>query len=142
MSFQEKSTWVVLITMIVIYTWYFVTVLAEVGTTDVGEIDYQGMMLVTIITVVVLVVIGTIVITIASGRDGDSNDERDKSINRYGEYVGGFVLAVGALAALALAMIEVHQFWIANTILVGLVLSEITANVTKIVLYRRGVAAW
>ena len=142
MSFQEKSTWVILTTMIVVYTWYFLTVLAEVGTTEVADIDYQGRMLVTVLGVVVLVVIGSIVIAIASGRDADSSDERDKAINRYGEYVGGFVLTTGALGGLALAMVEAHQFWIANTILIGLVLSEITANVTKIVLYRRGVAAW
>ena len=141
MSFQEKSTWVILLTMVLVYGWYFATVMSEVASTAVGDIDYQGTMIVTVIAVVVLVIIGTILITVAGGGD-DSSDERDKAINRYGEYVGGFALAIGALAALAMAMIEVEQFWIANTILAGLVLSEIVANVTKIALYRRGAVSW
>jgi len=48
------------------------------------------------------------------------------------------VAAGAALAGLALAMLEVEHFWIANAILAGLVLSEVVSGVTKVVLYRRG----
>ena len=141
MTFEEKSTWVILATMTLVYGWYFATVAGQLGGADVGDIDYQGLMLATVGIVVVIAVVGTILITIAGGGD-DSKDERDKAINRYGEYIGGFVLAAGALGGMLLAMIEVEHFWVANTLLAGLVLSEITSNITKLVLYRRGVVSW
>jgi hypothetical protein len=65
-------------------------------------------------------------------------DERDREINRFGEYVGGFALVVAVLIGLGLAMFEVDHFWIANALLAGLVLSELVAGATMVVLYRRG----
>ncbi len=141
MTFEEKSTWLILVTMTLVYGWYFATVAGQLGGTDVGDIDYQGLMLTTVGLVVALAVVGIILITVA-GRGDDSKDERDKTINRYGEYIGGFVLTAGALGGMLLAMIELEHFWVANTLLAGLVLSEIASNITKLVLYRRGVVSW
>lgn len=141
MTFEEKSTWVILVTMTLVYGWYFATVAGQLAGTDVGDIDYQGLMLTTVGLVVALAVVGIILITVA-GRGDDSKDERDKTINRYGEYIGGFVLTAGALGGMLLAMIELEHFWVANTLLAGLVLSEIASNIIKLVLYRRGVVSW
>ena len=141
MSFQEKTTWLVLAAMVLVYGWYFATIAVELGTTAAQDIDYQGTMLFTVVALVVVITIGAIVAAATGGGD-DTSDERDKAINRYGEYVGGFVLGAGALGAMALAMIEVEQFWIANAILLALVLSEIVTNITKAILYRRGTFAW
>lgn len=137
-SFQEKSTWIMALVVAGVYAWYFVTLARLVGSDAVTEIGYQGMMLVTVIVLVVLAVVGHVVIAVADPKGSDQNDERDRSINRYGEYVGGFALAVGSVVALGLAMADIDQFWIANTILAGLVLSELISAGTKLVLYRRG----
>ena len=142
MSFQEKSTWVLLGTYLVTYGWYFIAVSSDLSTTDVGAIDYRLLMLATVIALVVLAVAAHIIIAIASPKDADRTDERDREINRYGEYIGGFVLGAGALVVLAMAMFEVEHFWIANVLLVAMVLSEITSAVSKIVLYRRGAVSW
>ena len=139
MSFQEKSTWVMLTTMTVVYGWYFVSMASRLGNESAGEIDYQASMLVTVLAVVGLAVALFIVLAIANPEASDMSDERDREINRFGEYVGGYVLAVGALAGLGLAMAEVEHFWVANALLAGLVVSEITSGVTKVILYRRGV---
>lgn len=137
MSFQEKSTWVMLVIMVLVYGWYFAALAGDLGG-DVSDIAYKGLMLTTVLLLVGLAAVSHILIAIVDPKGSDQNDERDKSINRFGEYVGGFVLAVGTLIGLGLAMAEFEQFWIANALLLGLVLSEITSAVTKIVLYRRG----
>ena len=122
-----------------VYGWYFLTLVGEVQSTDVTEIAYRGMMLATVLALVALGVVSHILIAVASPDDGDESDERDKVINRLGEYAGGHLLGGFALVALGMAMFEVEHFWIANAILAGLVLSELLAGATKVYLYRRGV---
>ena len=63
---------------------------------------------------------------------------RDKDINRFGEYVGGVVLAVGMLAPFVLALTVSDYFWIANAMYLAFVLSAFTSSVVKVVAYRRG----
>ena len=139
MSFQEKSAWIMLTFVVLVYGWYFTVVFGDVAAQEaVRDIAYKGLMLVTVVVLTVLAALSHIVIAVASPRDADKTDERDKEINRLGEYAGGYVIGVGALVALGLAMYEVEYFWIANAILAGLVLSEIVSGVTKIVFYRRG----
>lgn len=139
MSFQEKSTWAMGAITIAVYAGYFAVLLGRVGEGSVSEIDYQPLMLTTVLALVVLAVVSHILIAAANPREADRTDVRDREINRFGEYVGGYVLAAGALAALAMAMIEVQYFWIANAILLALVLSELVSLGTKAVLYRRGI---
>jgi hypothetical protein len=121
-----------------VYGWYFIAIFGEVNSgAAVTSIPYQGAMLWTVLAVIVLAIAGTVIVTIASRGDAGS-DERDREINRFGEYIGGYVLSVGALAALALAMMEAEHFWIANTILLTLVVSELVSGFTKALSYRKG----
>jgi hypothetical protein len=83
-----------------------------------------------------------IIVSIASPKDADKRDARDKQIDRRGELVGRWFVIAGALAALVLAMLQLPHFWIANVIYLGFVLSAILASVAKIVFYRRGMPAW
>jgi uncharacterized membrane protein YidH (DUF202 family) len=139
MSFQEKSTWIVTAMMLLVYGWYFAVVLGRTDAADVSGLHYQGVMLVTLVVFVVLVAGAHIVVALSSPREAERSDDRDREINRHGEYVGGYVLGTGAVLALVLAVVESPHFWIANVILLGLVLSEVVTGVTKIVLYRRGI---
>lgn len=123
--------------MVLLYGWYFIRVFSEAAATPVGEIDYQGRLLVMVGLFVVLVVVSHIVLAIVFKTD-DGADERDRRIERFGEYVGGYVLGTGSLVALALAMSEVAHFWIAHTVLGVLVISELVAVAIKIIVYRRG----
>lgn len=139
MTFQEKSTWVMLVLVALVYGTYFVVVMVDVAAIpEAREIAYRGMMLATVVVLTLLAAGTHIVMAIASPRDADMTDERDREINRFGQYVGGFVLAGAVLVGLALAVFEVDHFWIANALLAGLVSSELVAGATKVVLYRRG----
>ena len=142
MSFQEKSAWLQLLAVTAVYGAYFVLVFSQVGTIPVEAIPYQVGMFVTVVVLVVLMVAGYIAIAVASRSLDDSSDERDRSFERFGEYVGGFVLGLFTLTGLGLAMFNTAHFWIANAALLGMVLSELVSNAVKVVLYRRGYLSW
>ena len=91
-----------------------------------------------VVPLVVLTVISHIVLALVNPREAGAYDERDRLITLRGEHVGGFVLAVGVFVSLVLAMAESPSFWIANALLLGWVLAELTAGAIRIVPYRRG----
>jgi len=138
MSFEEKGTWVYLVVNVVTYAAYLSIILGRAENIPLTEVSYVSTMLWTIGIAIALSIVGHIAVAIAKPSEADKRDVRDKDINRFGEYVGGIVLAVGMLAPFGLAMAEVDHFWIANAIYLAFVLSALTASVVKIVAYRRG----
>ncbi len=142
MSFQEKSTWIQFVCIALVYGSYFLSIVERVQTLPVEDIGYQATMFATVGALVVLMIVAYIVVSIVSRDKDDSADERDRAINRQGEYIGGFVLGAGVLLAMGQAMLEMHQFWIANTLLAAMVLSELVSCACKIALYRWGQLSW
>lgn len=136
MSFEEKNTWVQTAITIGVLAFYAVTVLGQVGDTDVTEIDYQRTLLWTIGLSIVATIIG-ILVGIVSGGD-DKRDQRDKDINRFAEFIAYYVLSAGALVALGLTMDETEPFWIANALFFGFGIANLTSGIVKLVAYRRG----
>ena len=138
MSFEEKSTWAVLITFVFVYGWYFIEVYARLATGDVTGIEYKSLIGVTVVMLIVISIVTHIAITVMAPDESDKADERDREINLRGEYLGGFIVSVAALLGIGLALLELTHFWIANALLLGLVIAEIVTDCTKIFLYRRG----
>ncbi|MEV7009694.1 hypothetical protein [Streptosporangium sp. NPDC051022] len=138
MSFGEKRSWIYVVSALVVSAVYFAVVLGRVPGADVRRIAYVWPMLTAIGVAVVLNIVATVVAAITSPRERDKEDERDKEINRFGEYVGFYVVSVCALLPLGLAMMEAEHFWIANALYLAFVLSSIASSIVKIVAYRRG----
>ena len=142
MSFEEKGTWTVTFIAVVVAVFYFATILVQLPTTAVGEIDYQAPMLTAIGATIGLSIAGSIAIAIVSSilarEDVSKSDVRDRDINRLGEYVGGIVVTFGMLVPFGLALAEAPHFWIANAMYLTFVVSGLSAAVVKIVIYRRG----
>ena len=138
MSFEEKSTWVYAVIVVAVAVIYFAIVLGQLPQTAAGDIAFQVPLLATIGVSIGLTIAAHILIAIAAPDDAGKRDQRDKDINRYGEYVGGLVLGVAAVVPLILALAEVDHFWIANTIYLAFILSATAGSVVKIVAYRRG----
>ena len=139
MSFQAKSTLIMLVALSIAYGWYGVTLLGLVGDNGVAEIRYQPLVFIVVVPLVVIATVGHIVISALNPAEADSNDERDREITRRGEVVGGTVVGVAALGSLFAAMAEIDHFWIAHLLLAGLVLAELADGTWRLVLYRRGV---
>jgi len=141
MTFEEKSTWAVAVVTVLTYGLYFIKVLGDAASTPVGEIEYQGLLVAMIGVFIVLLIVSHIVIAaVAAIVNGglEGSDVRDRKINRFGEYIGGYVLGAGMFVVLVLAMTETEYFWIANAALAIMVLAELVTSAIKINLYRRG----
>ena len=138
MSFEEKSTWAYSVIAIALAVIYFATVLGQLPRTAAGDITFQVPLVAAIGATIGLTIVAHIVVAIAAPDDAGKRDQRDKDINRYGEYVGGLVLGVAATVPLILALAEVDHFWIANTIYLAFILSATAGSIVKIVAYRRG----
>lgn len=138
MSFQEKSTLAMTGVMVLVFGWYFTLVLRELAETPAGEIAYQGLMIPVIVLLVVLAAVTHAVIAMSAPADADVRDERDRVIGLRGQRVAGYVLAVGSVSGLGLAMVEADAFWIAQVLLAGLGAAQIAEGLTMLALYRRG----
>jgi hypothetical protein len=138
MSSEEKRTWISALVAVVVPVAYLAIILSKVPGTDVTTISYVGPMLTSIGIGIGAAIVLSIVAAMASPRDADRTDERDREINRRGEYVGFYVMSIAALVPLALAMAEVEHFWIANALYLAFVLAAVASAVVKIVAYRRG----
>jgi len=138
MSYEEKGTWILAVSAVVVPVIYFAIVLGQVPNTPVTEIDYIVPMLAAIGVAIAVSIVGISLFAIASPREADKSDERDKQINRLGDSIGYNVLGVLALVPLILAMAEVEHFWIANALYLASILTAVVSSAVKIVAYRRG----
>ena len=138
MSSEEKRTWISALVAVVVPVAYLAIILSKVPGTDVATIAYVGPMLTSIGVGIGAAIVLSIVAAMASPKDADRVDERDREINRRGEYVGFYVMSIAALVPLVLAMAKVEYFWIANSLYLAFVLAALASAVVKIVAYRRG----
>ena len=142
MSFEEKNTWVYALVSVAAFAAYLVTILGRAQGIPVSEVPYVGAMLWSIGAAIVASIVGRVVIAVAWPRDADRTDQRDKEIYRFGEYVGQWLVVIGAAVALGLAMAEVDHFWIANELYLAFVLAALLSSAAKLVAYRRGFQLW
>jgi len=139
MSFKARTTAVMLVVVLIVYGWYFAQVLLDAASTPVDEIPYQGLLFATVVILVILFTIGVAVMAALARREANEDeDERDRLIEMRGAQVSSYVLLVAVLVAMALAMVEGEQFWIAQLLMAGLVLSEVAKSVVMLARYRRG----
>ncbi|MFC7722758.1 hypothetical protein [Nonomuraea recticatena] len=138
MSFEEKRAWIYAAIAAGVPVIYFALILRQIPTTDVTQIAYVGPMLAAIGGAIAANIITTIAAALASPKEADKKDERDKQINRLGEHIAFYVMSILALIPLGLTMAESAPFWIAHTLYLAFVLSALTSSIVKIVAYRRG----
>ena len=139
MSYEEKGTWVYLVTSAGGYVVYLVIMAGRLASTPVAEVPYVSVLLWTAGASIVASIVGRIVIETASPSDSKRADVRDRDISRFGEYASRWFLVAGAAAALVMAMAKVDYFWIANVIYLGFVLWAVAGSALKLIAYRRGV---
>ena len=138
MSYEEKGTWVYLVTSAVAYAVYLAIILGRLRNVPVSEVQYVPVLLWTTGASIVASVVGRVVVETASPSDSRRGDVRDRDVSRLGEYASRWFLVAGAAAALVMAMAKADYFWIANVIYLGFVLWAVAGSVLKLVAYRRG----
>lgn len=142
MSYEERNVWVMFVVSVLAYAVYVVVVLTRAQDVPLTEVAYVGPLLWSIGGAIVVSILASIAVGLANRRDGHLTDQRDKEINRVGERTGQSFVVIGALAAMALALLEVDWFWIANVIYLCFVLSAIVSSMTKLAAYRQDFSTW
>ena len=140
MSYEEKSTWVMGVLAVLGYGTYLTIVLGQAGGMPLTEVDYVPALLWTIGGSIIVSIV--IHMFLGAKKNADKRDPRDREIYRTGEYIGQSLVAMGAVAAMLMAMFEFDTFWIANTIYLAFVLSAILATIAKAVFYIKGMPSW
>jgi len=138
MTFPEKSSIAMSAILVLVYGAYFSAVGRWATTDPAAEIAYQPLLIGAVVVLVILAVISHLLLAVVSPKQAAALDERDRLITVRAERIGGFVLAVGVFIGLLAAMIEMHQFFIAQFLLLALVLGQLSDEVAKVFLYRRG----
>jgi hypothetical protein len=137
-SYEEKGTWVYLVTSAVAYAVYLAIILGRLRNVPVAEVQYVPVLLWTTGASIVASIVGRVVVETASPSDSRRGDVRDRDVSRLGEYASRWFLVAGGAAALVMAMAKVDYFWIANVIYLGFVLWAVAGAALKLVAYRRG----
>jgi hypothetical protein len=137
-SYEEKGTWVYLVTSAGGYAVYLVIIAGRLATAPAAQVPYVSVLLWTAVAAMVANTAGRVLVETASPSDSRRADVRDREIYRFGEYASRWFLVAGAAAALVMAMAKVNYFWIANVIYLGFVLWAVAGSVFKLVAYRRG----
>jgi len=132
MAHQEKRAWIMLVVTLVVYPAYVVIVLRNAADGPLVDVAYASTLLWSI----------DIATSMGTPRSEYKADARDKEIARVGDLTGQSLLVVGAVAAMVLAMLDTDQFWIANVLYLGFVLSALLGSLAKIAGYRDGFQTW
>ena len=142
MAFEEKRAWIMVVVSVCAYAVYLVLIVGRAGDVPLAEVSYVAPLLWSIGGAVAASIVLTIAAGIAARQNGRQKDERDREINRLGEYIGQSFVVIGAVAALLMSLAELRHFWIANAIYLAFALSAVLGSVAKIFAYRRGFQSW
>lgn len=143
MSFEEKRAWIQALVPVATHVVYVLIILGRAGDAPLTELSYAATLLVVNFGGVGVSLLLVTVAGLTSPREVTKKDERDRAINRFGDFHNvGLVSVIGGVSALVMAMAEVDHFWIANVLYLAFILSAIVGNAAKIVAYHRGFQPW
>jgi hypothetical protein len=137
-SYEEKRTWVYLVSSAVAYAVYLVIILGRAQHTPVAQVPYVATLLWTAVASMVASMVGQVAFETARPSDSRRADVRDREISRFGEFASRWFIVGGAATGLFMAMARWEYFWIANVIYLGFVLWAVVGSAIKLVAYRRG----
>jgi NADH:ubiquinone oxidoreductase subunit 6 (subunit J) len=142
MTFLEKSNWVVLVVAVPTLLVYAVLVVPQVLDKPITDVSWVEPMILAIVGFVVANILGNVAVAAINPSEADQNDQRDREIDRFGERVGNWLIAAGAVAALVLAMAKADHFWIANAIFLAGMAGALLSSATKIAAYHGPFQRW
>ena len=118
MSFREKSAWITLITLVIVF---------------------EALVLATI-TFVVVVVVAHVIVAVRAPREASAPaDERERLIGLKATRIGAYVYAALSLSSIFLIHHGANEIGLAYLVLSSFVIAEIVSCVARIVYHRRGV---
>jgi small-conductance mechanosensitive channel len=134
LSFQEKSLWLMFVSLVAGFGLYFATVLPATGT---NVMPHQvALFVLAVVVLVIMQVAGLIVIAIVDRRT--QSDERDRLIELKGSRNASYVLASGVFVALCAALVTEGNFVFMHVLLGFWVLAQLVEIGSQLFMHRRG----
>ncbi len=141
MSYEQKGTWVYLVSSAGAYLVYLVIIIGRLQDTPVSQVSYAWVLLWTTLASIVASTVGRTLVETARPSESRRRDVRDKEIYRFGEYTSRWFVAGGAAAGFLMAVAKRDYFWIANVIYLGFVLWAVAGSAARLTACRRGLQA-
>jgi hypothetical protein len=135
MSFRYKSALLSLISMALIYAWFFVALIVHYRTGH--PFNPVAHLAGTIVALAVIQIVGHAIIAGTSSDKYDAPDERERAFDRRATMVGYYVLIVGALAAIATLHIGFSGPNVGHAVLLAIVVAECTRQAVFLILHHR-----
>lgn len=138
MTYREKTTWLIVVSMAVAYTLYFGLI---IGGHPAGREMFPMLWLFggVAATQALVVIAGHAVLAMTTPKaERRRPDERDRAISRRGAAAAYYVLMAGTIATGVVMPFTDTGVTIANTALFAIVLAELVHATTMLVSYRRG----
>ncbi|MEM9609599.1 MAG: hypothetical protein AAGA99_19400 [Actinomycetota bacterium] len=136
MTFPERSAAVTIAALVVVFGAYF-ALLAAIGDARIGGVAYKPLLALAVVALIIVMAGSHIVLALLSVKDANAFDERDRMISQRADQLGAVVLGVSVLSVISLVIVEVEHVYIANALLLGLVVSQLTSESARLWLYRR-----
>lgn len=139
-SFEEKSTWVSLAIILIVFGGYFSRVFDGLVSGTLDKAEVSTMFIGAVVTVIVLeIALHVVIAAINSKEANQSRDERERLFSMKAGNIAGWVLGAGVLIIATRAfMLEMDSLWIANLLLFAVFVSQLVSYVLQILYYRRG----
>lgn len=134
LSFQEKSTWISLFSLLIAYSYYFYKVFAA----PVSEAETFTLFVLAVVVIVVIQIVLHSAVAIFNSRDAQQgSDERDKLFELRATRISSLVLVIGVLISASLWLTNATPLNMANAILLSLVLAHLVQCLVQLFYYRR-----
>jgi len=135
-SFEEKSVWVQLVSLVVVLGGYFVVSGIMLSRGVVVLVPYVPLFTAAVVLMVVVLVIGHVVAALTS--KPEKRDERDRLIGWRAESNSSWMMATGMFAAITALILGVEAVWVVHLLLASMFISETLKLLLQIRYYRRG----
>ena len=133
-SFREKSLWLMFIGLVVIFAFYFATVLPS-NATNV-EPRHMAMFVLAVVVLAIVAAVGHIIIAIVDRRT--TTDERDRLIELKGKRNASYVMVTGVFLALCIPLLTTGTFLFTHVLLGFWVLAQLVEIGSQLFLLRQG----
>lgn len=138
MTFHEKSRWIALVTNLVAWGWYFVTVARVYGAGAPDTPWLIAMTIPVIIAATVIHIVGHVAVAVWKPSEARSEmDERERAIAGRATVIAYNVLAVGLMIAIGTTLAHWNAFFAVNAVLFVFILAETVRYGLEILAYRR-----
>ena len=140
-SFKEKSLWISVLVMSLVWAWYFSKIWDGLWAMNLVRSEVLVLSVVVVGAIIALQVVLHIIVAIVNPKEADQrSDERDRQINRKAGNVAGWVLAIGVFHVWAVAsLFDIPSIILANVLLLIMVLTQIVNDLLRLLFYSRGV---